>query len=433
MSDRVSSLEDADPEHETVWFVVTWSQIPISLNRLGLSLLYVLPVLFIAGRAPADITMSAIALLFLARSGLGLGWIWLRAPWIMAALALWAYLILASTLAIEPSGSLGRALPFIRFILFAAALQHWLLSERQSIIRFLSILAIVVGFVVLDCLYQFVVGVDVFGKIAEEQYRLSGPFNNDVAGTFIAKTSLPLLGWWLTWSTAKGHFSWIIGGALAALIGLVIMLTGERMAFGTYGLGLLILIVSVKQIRLPLMLIGLIVAVGIGSTIMTSPSLYKRFVSHTLSDLDDFWSGRYGIIFVKAFHVWRDEPLTGVGLKNFRNTCEVPNFDHQGSVETWCFTHPHNPYMELLAETGVVGLGLFLAMIGLVLRQLSVAWQKERPDFPLIVSTSASLLLFLWPFLISKSLFSNWNAMLFWLMIGLALALTSPRSPAGTG
>ncbi len=402
------------------------------LDRAGLALLFLLPVLFIAGRAPADIAMSLVALLLLIRSAFGLGWTWLRTPWLSMALVFWGFLLLGSAFAIEPEDSFGRSLPFIRFILFAAALQHWLLVDRQRLNLFLTSLAAAVGFVIADCFYQYVIGEDVFGKVAEGAFRLSGPFNNDVAGTFIAKTSLPLLGWWFAWSAARGHLSWVIGGMLAAIIGLSIMLTGERMAFGTYAIGLFVVILCIKQVRLPLMLIGLLAAAGLGSIILSNPTLHQRFVGHTASDVDDFWSGRYGIILVRAFEVWKDAPLTGVGLKNFRNTCEIPNFDHKGPVETWCFTHAHNPYMELLSETGLIGLSLFIAVIGLILKDLSIGWRQGRSDFPLIIGASASLILFLWPLLISKSLFSNWNGMLFWLMIGLALAIASPRSPAAT-
>lgn len=401
-------------------------------DLIGLWLLYLLPVLFIAGRAPAEIAMSVVALLFLVRSQLGLGWYWLKTPWLTAALVFWGYLLLVSAFAIEPEDSFGRALPFIRFILFAAALQHWLLVDKYRIKMFLTVLALAVGFVILDCLYQYVLGVDIFGKAPEGYFRLSGPFNNDVAGTFIAKTSLPLIGWWLAWSVSKRHLSWLIGGLLAAMIGVVIMLTGERMALGTYGIGLLVVILCIKEVRLPLMLIGLVGLTGLGATITANQTLYQRYIGHTLADVDDFWSGRYGVIIVKAFDVWKEAPLTGVGLKNFRLTCETPNFDHEGPVDSWCFTHPHNPYMELLSETGVLGLLLFLLVMGLVLRDQSIGWKSARPDFPLNVGAAASLILFLWPMLISKSIFSNWNGMLLWLMIGLSLAIAFPRSPAAT-
>lgn len=407
------------------------------VDLIARTLIYGLPILFIVGRAPADIAVSLIAVLFLLRSALGLGFTWLRTPWVGAALVFWAYLLLISALALSPADSYGRALPFLRFILFAAALQHWLLVEREHIRRFLIVLGITVGFVLIDCLYQYAVGVDIFGKTAEGKFRLSGPFNNDVAGTFLAKVSLPLLGWWFAWSASRGHLSWSIGGLLALVIGLVILLTGERTAFVSYGMGLALLVLAVRTIRRPLLLIGLAGMVGLGAMIANQPELRERFVGHTTSDFEDFWNNRYGIIFVHAVDAWREAPITGVGLKNFRLTCETGNFDHEGPIESWCFNHAHNAYLELLSETGVAGLSLFLVLIALVLKDIAAGWRPSHPDFPLIAATAASLLLFLWPVMVSKSLFANWNGMLFWLAIGLALAVAqtvakSSRTTAST-
>ncbi|MGI9498425.1 MAG: O-antigen ligase family protein [Geminicoccaceae bacterium] len=401
------------------------------IDRLARGLLFALPILFIVGRAPADITVSLIGLLFLARSALGLGWAWLRIPWIAAALVFWGYLLMASILAISPGDSLGRALPFLRFILFAVALQHWLLVERQAIRLFLTTLALAVGFVLIDCLYQYATGADIFGKTAEGNFRLSGPFNNDVAGTFLAKVSLPLLGWWFAWSAKHGHLSWSTGGMLALLIGLVILLTGERTALVGYGMGLVVLVIAVRAIRRPLLLIGLAGLIGLGAMVANQAELRQRFVGHTIADFEDFWNNRYGIIFVRAIEAWQQAPITGVGLKNFRLTCETGNFDHNGAIESWCFNHAHNPYLEMLSETGAVGLVLFLGLVALILRDIAAGWRPVRPDFPLLAGAAASLILFLWPVMVSKSLFANWNGMLFWLAIGLALALAgSSRTSA---
>ena len=409
------------PEEKSGWSFTSF------LDRFALWLLIAMPVLFVLGRAPADIAVSFIGLLFLIRSALGLGWQWLRTPWLLMALVFWAYLQSVSLLAISPVDSFGRALPFIRFLLFAAALQHWLLTEPRVIKRFLSVLACVVAFVWIDCLYQYQFGQDIFGKTAEGLFRLSGPFNNDVAGTFLAKVSLPLIGWWFAWSAGRGHLSWSVGGVVALMIGLMILLTGERTAVVSYGMGLAFLVLLVRSVRRPLLLIGLMGMIGIGGLVMHDEDLRERFVGHTSSDFQDFWSNRYGIIFVRAIEAWEEAPVTGVGLKNFRLTCETDNFDHKGPIESWCFNHAHNPYLELLSETGLLGLLLFLGIVILILKEIAAGWRPGRPDFPLVVGASASLLLFLWPVMVSKSLFSNWNAMLLWLAIGLALAIVRPR------
>lgn len=397
-----------------------------ALDHLARGLLIALPVLFIIGRAPADIAFSLIAILFLIRSGLGLGWGWLRTPWLTAALVFWGYLLLISAVAISPEDSYSRALPFLRFVLFAAALQHWLLADGRTLRRFLISLALTVSFVLLDCLYQYVMGVDIIGRTAQGPSRLTGPFANDVVGTFLAKVSLPLLGWWFAWSAGRGHLSWSIGGLLALFIGLVILLSGERTALVSYAMGLGIVVLAVRTIRWPLLIIGLAGFIGLGSIIASDDELHERFVSVTVSDLQDFWNNRYGIIFVRAIEAWEQAPITGVGLKNFRLTCETDNFRHAGPIDTWCFTHPHTPYLEVLSETGIIGLTLFLIMIGLVLKEIIAGWRPSRPDFPLVAASAASLVMFLWPLMVSKSLFANWNAMLFWLAIGLAVAIAQP-------
>lgn len=402
------------------------------LDRLAHGLFIALPLLFIIGRAPADIAFSLIALLFLMRSAFGLGWDWLKTPWLRAALVFWGYLLLISAFAISPEDSYGRALPFLRFILFAAAVQHWLMVDHRTRQRFLLALALTVGFVMLDCLYQYVMGVDIFGKTAQGPNRLTGPFNNDVVGTFLAKVSLPLLGWWFAWSAHRGHLSWSIGGLLAVFIGLVILLSGERTALVSYAMGFGILVLAVRGIRWPLLIIGLAGMIGLGTIIATDDDLHERFVSVTASDFQDFWNNRYGIIFVRAIEAWQQSPVTGVGLKNFRLTCESGNFRHAGEIETWCFNHPHTPYLEVLSETGVIGLFLFLTMIVLILKEIIAGWRPSRPDFPLVAASAATLVMFLWPVMVSKSLFANWNAMLFWLTIALALAIARPRSSRTT-
>ena len=51
----------------------------------------------------------------------------------------------------------------------------------------------------------------------------------------------------------------------------------------------------------------------------------------------------------------------------------------------------------------------------------------DPADYPIAVGALAALIVFLWPLRASMSFFSNWNATLFWLMLGLALALCAPR------
>jgi O-antigen ligase len=400
--------------------------------RLGRGLVIALPVLFLIGRAPADIAVSLIAVLLLVRSALARDWAWLRTPWVIAGLAIWLYLVLVSGLAADAAGAYSRAMPFGRFVLFGAALQHWLLVERGTRRAMLIALAAVISVVVLDSLFQYVHGQDILGRDFQDN-RLTGPFAATVPGSFLSKTWLPVLGLALAlaapWS-ARWRNALVFG--LILLLALTITLTGERIALATLGLGLVPFFLLLRELRLPLLLAGLAALGLIAGSIALSPDLRTRLIRHTAYDMNDFWDKRYGEPFRRSVRIWHDQPVFGIGLRNFRHRCANPNFKPIGPVEDRCYTHPHQIYLEWLVETGAVGFLGFLAMIGLWSRDLiSGLITVERRDYPIAVGALAALLVFLWPLRSSMSFFSNWNAILFWLMLGLSLALCAPRGAAG--
>ena len=47
-----------------------------------------------------------------------------------------------------------------------------------------------------------------------------------------------------------------------------------------------------------------------------------------------------------------DNKIIGIGIRNFRNFCSNEKFKID---EKSCATHPHNTYIQLLAETGILG------------------------------------------------------------------------------
>ncbi len=402
------------------------------LERVGRFLIVALPVLFLIGRAPADVAMSLIGLLLLVRSALGHDWAWLRTPWVVAGLAVWLYLILASALAEDAAGAYSRALPFGRFILFGAALQHWLLVERGPRQAMLIALGAVIAFVVLDSLLQFATGQDILGQGYEAE-RLTGPFADTVPGTFIVKTCFPVLGLALALAAAwrrRWRNSLAIG--LIIVLALVVTVTGERIALVMLGIGLLPFFLLLRELRLPLLLAGCAALVLVAGTVVLSPDLTQRMVGQTTHDLEDFWDRRYGELFLRSVRIWRTEPVTGIGLRNFRHQCANQHFKALGPVEDRCYTHPHQIYLEWLVETGAIGFVGFVALLTLWGRDLISGLRTvDARDYPLAVGALAGLLVFLWPLRSSMSFFSNWNAILFWLMLGLALALCAPRGRTG--
>jgi O-antigen ligase len=398
------------------------------LDALGRFLLCALPVLFLIGRAPADIALSLIGLLLLLRSVLHQEWAWLRTPWVAVGLALWLYLIGASAFANDVGAAYSRALPFGRFVLFGAALQHWLLSQRTTRQILLAVLGAVIAFVALDTLLQFATGQDIFGYTYEAR-RLTGPFGDTVPGTFIVKTCFPVLGFAFACAAAwRQRWRFALTMGLIVVLAVTVAVTGERIALLSLGLGVLVFFLLLRELRWPLLLAGGVALVLVAGTVAQSPDLTKRLIGHTAYDLDDFWAKRYGELFRRSVTIWRTEPVTGVGLKNFRDICANDHYKPWGPVEDRCYTHPHHIYLEWLVETGAIGFLGFLTLLALWGRDLVLGLRRIDPrDYPVAVGACAALIVFLWPLRSSMSFFSNWNATLFWLMLGLALALCAPR------
>ena len=151
--------------------------------------------------------------------------------------------------------------------------------------------------------------------------------------------------------------------------------------------------------------------------------------------------------------MFKEHPITGVGLKNFHLACEAEKFisvEHKKyNLTPWwgvtkeriqeshsnknnkntdldlrpptCFTHIHNFYISLLAETGIVGFVLFLFLI----YQLINVFIKEKkiiqtPAFGILVPIIPLLI----PMIPALNYFSNWNAVLIWFLVGWALSYT---------
>ena len=120
-----------------------------------------------------------------------------------------------------------------------------------------------------------------------------------------------------------------------------------------------------------------------------------------------------------------DNPLVGQGPKMFRVLCNDVKFNPNEDTKT-CSTHPHNLYVQLLAETGLlfhrVVLALCFTIIKLILNH-SVLFIKKREyllsDFQICLI--ACFIMTLWPIIPSMNFSTNWMNVIFYLPVGFFL------------
>jgi O-antigen ligase len=371
----------------------------------------------IAGPSVADIVCSTVAALFLLRSAGRHDFTWLRQDWLLAALALWAYLCIRALFVADVEAALGLALPFVRYPIYAVALQTLVLRETIWRSRLVGVALVSVGFLALDSILQFVAGQDVLGHPPYGD-RLVAIYRHPWVGTIIAWQFMPV-----TLRLVDQKRYWLAAG-FGVLCSVAIVLSGDRMAllFSLLAIGLLVLIFRRTWRAL---LIGAPIALLImGAILYLNPRVYQRQVASTVETISNLPRTHYGVIWTSALKIGAHHPVFGVGPLAYRTVCLDPTFGPlypYDPQEMRCATHPHNFYLEWLVDGGSIGLGLFVLAMVLLLRSLLSGIRTEPADWT-YAGLLVTILARLWPIASSTSFHHAWSAVPFWLVVGWALS-----------
>ena len=197
------------------------------------------------------------------------------------------------------------------------------------------------------------------------------------------------------------------------------------------GAGLLVclLLVARSSWRINIVLIGL--------SLMAAALIYAAFpqvLARHLSSINVLTVPRgdmYMEIWQAAADVFAANPIFGIGVHTFRLDCQL--YVPADLAEAACRSlHPHQLWLELLAETGLVGAILMLAFFVAALKPAVRRW-RIWPTDPLLAGAAIAVLLRLWPIASAKSFFVNQNEVLFWCMLAVAVASACPyisRTPS---
>jgi magnesium-transporting ATPase (P-type) len=121
-----------------------------------------------------------------------------------------------------------------------------------------------------------------------------------------------------------------------------------------------------------------------------------------------------------------DNPIFGQGPRSFRYLCFDEKFIKSDGI---CTTHPHNTYLQLLAETGLIGFFfvflLFFSCLTALIKKFiyNLKYTKEDNNFVQIkqISRFISIITYLIYSLISNNInekiYSNHNNVIFWLIV----------------
>ena len=400
---------------------------------LGLTLL--LPLFLLHVRAGADAAISGVAALFLLRSAWDRDWAWLRRPWVAAALALWGWTLACTVLAAAADGGAKPAIQaalVIRFLAFAAALEHWVLRDGRARSWLLASLSAAAAWVAGSCILQLLTGRNLAGYPRWGDGELTGPFRGPRAAPTLVRILFPTMLPAAAWLEHRGR-RWAAAALVAAGVAVVVLI-GQRMPVLLTGLGLLVAGLLLPRIRGMAAAAILAAAILVGATAVVSPPAFYRLVTKFSHQVATFPDSPYGQITARAVEMARQHPWAGLGFNAFQRHCPDPEYQHgwrwpadptdDGGGAGMCVTHPHSFYLQALTDAGLPGLIAFTVLVALWLWRLGQGLWRQ-PD-PLRAGLFIAVLIQAWPLASTSPMVSLPMGGWFFLMLGFGLAAAGP-------
>jgi O-antigen ligase len=355
--------------------------------------------------------------------------LWLLAAYVGAALTS-AFGSLAPGKSWSTVAALLRYVPLGMYACFA-------IRREEKLDALYIAVAVVVGFWALDAWVQALTGWSLGGRADAE--RISGIFG---AANLKLGPTLAVLSPFALWAANR---RWGPRGLLLTFLFLLgpVLLSGSRASWLCYalvGLGFA-WHVSTSALRfLAVSAIGVVVLALAGGVAWKTSERFELRMQRTLQvfhgsdqSMDAALSGRLDI-WHTSVAMFKAHPINGVGVRAYRYAYPsfAPANDHFVVSEEACGVgegacHAHQWVLEVLTETGTLGLLLWLGAIGMAL----VTWRRvgavaRASAFP--VTLALGVMLF--PLNTHLAFYSAWWGLLFAWLLGLwcAALYVHPRS-----
>tara|TARA_B100000989_G_scaffold298405_1_gene287567 strand:- start:1379 stop:2362 length:984 start_codon:yes stop_codon:yes gene_type:complete len=272
--------------------------------------------------------------------------------------------------------------------------------------------------------------VEINGVLQPNGNRVMSFFKDEpIAGAFLCGFCFIVLGYILNFFKSQ-KIPEIIGLLIIIPILVGIILTGERSNGLKVIIGLIFFIFMIDYVKLRgKILIFLSILTIFFLTIIFSDYVKKRYINGFYSKIatkearDTFIASEHNLyvkLYKSGIHVFRNNPWFGVGNKNYRvETCDTQkNSIHR---KYFCLTHPHQVYIEMLSEHGIIGTIIILSIIFYLMFRIigKIIYSRNYIQ----AGCLAFLIINFTPLLPSGSFFSDFNLTLFMINFSLMYAV----------
>ncbi len=399
-------------------------------------LFYSIPFFLLTGPFLPDLFLSMICLIFLYITISERLWQYFKNKFFILFISFYFYLIVSSLLSNNVFFALENSIFYFRFGIFSLA-TWFLINENKNFIKIFTLsFFIIFIFCLFDGYYQYINDINIFGYDGVET-RLTLLLNDKMLlGSYLVRL-FPFLIALLLITKLDIKYKILLSIIIFILTDILIFLSGERTAFVlalVFSIFIIIATPNYKLIRL-LTLIFSIVLISIIT--LKNPQVMDRNITQTIEQtqidelLNEEGSNR-GIIFfspqhhshiVTSYRMFVERPIFGHGPNSFRLNCHDKKYEYDAMA---CSTHPHNSYIQIISELGLVGLipillVIFHFLLKIYFHLFNYKHNSNRRLSDYEIFLISIFLLTLWPFVPTQNFFNNWINIVYFLPVGFYL------------
>ena len=404
-------------------------------TKISSYLLIILPILLLSGPFLPDLAVVLICILFIQNLIKEKNFkVFLKIEFLII-FSFCVYLVINSIFINYNLNSIKISLFYIRFGIFVLAIQY-ILVKNPNVLKYMSYCFFIVLIILtIDGFKEYFTGSNVFNSPKFHPFRVSSFFGEElILGSFISRL-LPIffaitLFYYFQNKINLKIFSLIVVFILAEVL---IFLSGERSSLFYINLSTLFILLMVQKgflIRLSMFLTALIIILIIG---VINPTAKKRIIDKTIDEFqvkidDKKKANNKYYIFTKvhteqynsAYKMFINNKVFGVGVKGFKNNCNKGEYK---ILKKYCSTHPHNIYIQILSETGIIGfIYIFFTFIILLFFSIKHFYFRFKKKFifdDFEICLLSAFWITLWPIIPTGNFFNNWLSIIFYLPLGI--------------
>ncbi len=343
-----------------------------------------------------------------------------------------------------------KSIFYFRYLMLYFAIRFLFEYKLINLKIFFYVCSLCVIFVSLDLIYQFIFGKDIFGFEATNR-RLGGPFGDElIAGSYLYRFSFFLIFLFFVFENFKKiefKIKFPLFCTASIIISISLIIAGNRVPFFIFLIVIILCFLLIKNLRKYLISLifisisALIILMNLNIEIKKHYGMFQTKVINSLKSFsedkeikykddksptpdeknytitfrgkDYFYSSVYLKEFYSGYKTWNENKFFGGGIKSFRYNCP--------KIFINCNTHPHNYYLEILSDLGVIG---FLMIVSFFIYLTYKSFLVNK------IILNPFLFLFIgevFPIRTTGSFFTTSNAVFIFLLISIIISVLNRK------